>query len=61
MKKAYVGYKKMNGIYHIELTINGEWEGGGATGTKTKEEAYNFACKIAASKNARVECFRCLL
>ena len=60
MEKAYVTYKRVNEIIHIELTINGSWEGGGNTGVKTEEEAYNFACKIATSKNARVECFRCV-
>jgi len=59
MKKAYATYEIINGFYHIELTINKEFAGGGTTPTlNTYEKAYNFACMIANSKNSRLETFR---
>lgn len=56
MTKAYATYQKRNGQYTIELTINGEFAGGGEAGT-TKEMAYDFASKVAYSKGARLERF----
>jgi len=59
MKKANATYEIVNGLYHIELTIDGIWEGGGTTPTaNTYEKAYDFACKVANSKNSRLETFR---
>jgi len=59
MKKAYATYEIINGLYHIELTINEEFAGGGTTPTiNTYEKAYNFAYMIANSKNSRLETFR---
>ena len=58
MKEAYVTYNVSNGIYHIELTIDGEFAGGGTTGTKDYENAYVFASKVAKTKGARLAWFR---
>jgi len=57
VKECWVSYKKVRGIYHIDLTINGEWSGGGNTGCNNYNEAYNYACKVAKTKEAHVERF----
>ena len=59
MKKAHATYEIINGFYHIELTINDMWAGGGTTPTaNTYEKGYDFACMVANSKGARLETFR---
>lgn len=57
MRKAYVKYSVVGGVYHIAVTINGSFDGGGNTGCRSYEEAYNYASKVVASKNARLEFF----
>ena len=59
MKKAKATYEIINGLYHIELTIDGIWVGGGTTPTaNTYEKAYDFAYMVANSKDARLDTFR---
>lgn len=58
MKNYYtVKYQQVNGKYHIELTLNGEFCGGGNTECSHFEDAYTFACQIARSKGGIVDRF----
>jgi hypothetical protein len=57
MKKAWVSYEKIRGEYYIEVYINGEWEGGGSTGCRNYDAAYDHACKVVKTKGARLERF----
>lgn len=53
----YVTFSKNNGVYHIEMILNNEWAGGGSTGCRSYDEAYEWACKLARTKGGRVARF----
>ena len=50
-------YYVLRGEYHIELTSNGVFFGGGNSGCRSYDSAYNFAFKLSETKGGRLESF----
>jgi hypothetical protein len=55
--KITAKYVKVNGVYHIDLICGNDWIGGGNTGCRFYDGAYEYACQIAQTKGGRIERF----
>ena len=57
MLKITCKYRVLRGEYHVELTSKGVFFGGGNSGCRTYDSAYDFASKLSETKGGRLESF----